>query len=280
MAVSGITGISTGETYQIGTEVVRVAESQPAVLRVKRGVGGTDRGDHSRRAPIFEDNFLSVERGVLGTSADSHDAGTDLLFDVIEVEREVQDTTVANHTKNVELFLGHVVIVERGVLNTVAAEHVNGTLVMDFPAPPNPDGVAITGATCGQVPPLISDPTDDGDVVRDDAEQVAVSLAEFELSSDRSSVPGEAIDFTVVNDGSIVHNFRVVATELAPDALPLDGQAVDESQFDEVGGFPNALQPGDTLVVNEDLPPGSYVLFCNVPGHYGEGMRFGFEVTQ
>ena len=278
--VSGITGISSGDTYQVGSELVRVTETQPAVLRVERGVGGTDRGEHSRRVSIFDDNFLSVERGVLGTSASPHDAGTDLLFDVIEVEREVQDTTVADHTKNAELFLGHVVIVERGVLNSEAVEHENGTLVMDFPAPPDPDAVAITGATCGQNPPIVSEPTEGpGATPRDDAEQAAVSLLEFEVIVDRVSVPGEPVDFTVTNDGTIIHNFRVVATDLAPDALPVDGPVVDESQFDEVGGVESPLQSGETLVVNEDLAPGSYVLFCNIPTHYGSGMFTSFEVT-
>ena len=280
VVVSGITGISSGDTYQIGSELVRVTETQPAVLRVERGVGGTDRAEHSRRAPIFDDNFLSVQRGVLGTSASAHDAGTDLLFDVIEVEREVQGTKVTNHTRNAELFLGHVVIVERGALDTDAVEHVNGTLVMDFPAPPNPDEVAITGATCGQNPPPTPGETEDpGATPREGAEQAAVSLDEFEMTVDRASALGEAVDFTVTNDGTIFHNFRVVATDLAPDALPLDGPVVDESQFDEVGGFSSLLQPGEQLIVNQDLAPGSYVLFCNVAGHYGSGMFTGFEVT-
>ena len=228
---------------------------------------------------IFDDNFLSVERAVLGTSASSHDAGTDLLFDVLEVEREVQGTKVADHTKNAELFLGHVVIVERGALDGEAVEHENGTLVMDFLAPPDPAAVAITGATCGQNPPPTPDGTGPSATPREGAEQAEISLLEFEVLPSRASVPGEPIDFTVTNDGTVAHNFRIAATDLAPDELPVDGTVVDEGQFDEVFGFSSLLEPGEEFIVNEDLAPGSYVLFCNVPTHYGFDMFAGFEVT-
>ena len=277
VVVSGVLGLSAGQTYQIDDELVLVTASQPAVLRVDRGVGGTDRGEHSRRVTIFEGNLLEVERGVLGTSAASHETGTSLFFDVLEVEREVGATTVEDHTKNAEMFFGQVVIVERGVLNTDAAGHENGTLVMDFPAPP--DAPAVTGATCGQNPaPLATAESPDED--RDDAPNVAVSLTEFQLDIEPTSATGGLLDWIVANDGTAIHNFRVIETDLAPDALPLDGNSVDEEAVDVVGGFASPLQPGDDTVKNIDLNPGSYVLICNVPGHYGEGMRVAFEVTQ
>ncbi len=278
--VSGTTGISAGETYQIGSELVRVTDTQPAVLRVERGVGGTERAAHSRRVAIFDDNFLSVERGVLGTAATAHDAGTDLLFDVIEVEREVLGTKVEDHTKNAELFLGSVIIVERGVLNSEPAEHENGTLVMDFPAPLDPDTVITTGPTCGQNPPLIADATEGPSATpREGATQVRILLTEWGALADPSSVPEGPVDFTVVNDGAVVHNFRIVATDLAPDALPVDGPVMDESRVDVVGGFTGALVGGDERFVSADLPPGNYVLLCNVPTHYSLGMVTSFEVT-
>ncbi len=278
IVVSGTTGISVNETYQIDNEFVLLTDIQPATLRVERGVGGTDRAEHSRRVAIYEGNLLAVERGVLGTSAASHDADTELLFDVLQVEREVLGTTVVDHTKNSEVFIGHVIIVERGAFDTDPAGHDNGTLILDFPPPP--DAPSVTGATCGHNPPLVSS-TPGGPVATPsaDAEAVDVSLTEFELTADPTSVPGEQIAFTVTNDGVTIHNFRLVATDLAPDALPLDSLGVDESQFDEVGGFSGALQPGDSLVASEDLAPGNYVLFCNVPTHYQLGMFTSFEVT-
>ena len=215
---------------------------------------------------------------MLGTSAVFQDAGTSLFFDVLEVERAVEDTTLENHTKNAEIFLGHVIVVERGAFDTEPAEHENDTLVMDFPPPP--DAPATTGATCGQNPPLIVENGGEGDELRGPpATEVGISLVEFDVIPSVTSAPAEQIDFSVVNDGTTVHNFRVVQTDLAPEDLPLDGQTVDESAFDDIEGFAGALRGGEEKIDNADLAAGSYVLFCNVPTHYASGMFVGFEVT-
>jgi uncharacterized cupredoxin-like copper-binding protein len=71
----------------------------------------------------------------------------------------------------------------------------------------------------------------------------------------------------------------VAATDLAPDALPLNGPGVDEGQLDIVAGYTGLLAAGDTRLAQADLEAGTYVLFCNVPGHYGAGMFTSFEVT-
>ena len=85
---------------------------------------------------------------------------------------------------------------------------------------------------------------------------------------------------TVTNDGTIPHNFRVIATDLAADALPLDGAEVDEESADlEVVGSIALIGPGDSQTAAAELPPGGYVLICNVPGHYENGMFVDFEVT-
>ena len=73
-------------------------------------------------------------------------------------------------------------------------------------------------------------------------------------------------------------NFRVIATDLAADVLPLDGDQVDESQLDVVSSSDN-VSVGNETSVNPDLPAGSYVLICNVPTHYGNDMYLAFEVT-
>lgn len=278
MVVSGTSGISIDGTYQIDNELVLVTDVQQASLRVRRGVGGTEAAAHSRRVPIYEDNFLEVERGVLGTSASDHDAGTTLLFDVLEVEREVGENKVEDHAKNAELHLGHVVEVERGALDTEPVEHANGTLVLNFPPPP--DEPAVTGATCGQNPPVGGDggglPMDDD---RDDAPNIGVSLVEYSVTVDAESAEDGTLDWDIANDGTTVHNFRIVATDLAPDALPQDGDVVDEGAVDVVGGFESALPAGQSAFQQNDLDPGSYVLICNVPTHYGLGMYTSFEVT-
>ena len=114
-------------------------------------------------------------------------------------------------------------------------------------------------------------------------ETVAVSLngAPFEVLVKPSSVAAGAVDFEVINDGAgLPHNLRVIRTDLAPDALPVDGDTnmVDESRVDVVASSQDLLQ-GETETVSATLPGGSYVLICNLPSHYLAGQYTAFSVT-
>jgi uncharacterized cupredoxin-like copper-binding protein len=67
---------------------------------------------------------------------------------------------------------------------------------------------------------------------------------------------------------------------LPVDGLPEEDNAVDETSDElEVLGRTEDLDAGDSETVSATLDPGSYVLICNVVGHYGLGMQLGFEVT-
>ena len=108
---------------------------------------------------------------------------------------------------------------------------------------------------------------------------VGVRLAEFAVEPSMSSVPSGTVTFNVSSEGAIFHNFNIIATDLAPDALPVDGAlfAVDEEQVDVVANTAN-LNPGEQATLTVDLPAGSYVLICNVPTHYQAGMTVAFTV--
>ncbi len=110
------------------------------------------------------------------------------------------------------------------------------------------------------------------------AGKMAVTEKEFSVSVDQSSIAAGNVEFDVKNAGSIVHDIRIIKTDLAPDKLPVAGGLVDESQVDVVGKI-DTVSPGLTQTVNVQLEPGKYVIICNVPGHYQLGMRTGFTVT-
>ena len=108
---------------------------------------------------------------------------------------------------------------------------------------------------------------------------VDVSLSEFMVEPSVDSVPAGTVTFNVSSDGAIFHNLKVVATDLAPDALPLDdtGFAVDEEQVTVVGSTAD-LEAGEAEELTVELEAGSYVLICNVPTHYDVGMTVAFTV--
>jgi uncharacterized cupredoxin-like copper-binding protein len=117
---------------------------------------------------------------------------------------------------------------------------------------------------------------------------VNVRVQEFAVIPDTTSAPAGEVTFTVTNSGpDDVHEFVVVKTDLAPEALPTESNgSVDEAgegiePVDEI----EDIAVGDTQTVAVDLDAGSYVLMCNIydkaekESHYQQGMHTAFTVT-
>lgn len=116
---------------------------------------------------------------------------------------------------------------------------------------------------------------------------VEVTLQEFAVAANPSTIGGGEVTFDATNNGpNDPHELVVFKTDLAPDALPTqENGAVDESGegvelIDEIEEFP----VGETQSMTLDLDAGSYVLICNIydedeqESHYQEGMRLAFTV--
>jgi uncharacterized cupredoxin-like copper-binding protein len=108
-----------------------------------------------------------------------------------------------------------------------------------------------------------------------------VTLQDFKIRLDRTSAPAGKVSFDVENKGPSTHEFVVFKTDLAPDALPTDANGeVDEhgkgvETVDEI----EDIEKGATPSLDVDLEAGTYVVICNLPAHYRQGMRAGFTAT-
>ena len=116
---------------------------------------------------------------------------------------------------------------------------------------------------------------------------VDVTLQEYSVLPSESSSPAGSITFQVENTGpDDVHEFVVIATDLAPDALPTDesGVVLEEGEGMEVIDEIEDIPVGDTQSLTVDLESGSYVLICNIyeedegEAHYTQGMRTAFTM--
>jgi uncharacterized cupredoxin-like copper-binding protein len=109
---------------------------------------------------------------------------------------------------------------------------------------------------------------------------IDVTLADFKMELGESSTPAGTVTFKVKNEGPSVHEFVVFNTDLAEDALPRndDGDVAESDEFAPVDELED-IAKGSTPTLQVDLPAGSYVLICNVAGHYRQGMHAGFTVT-
>lgn len=123
------------------------------------------------------------------------------------------------------------------------------------------------------------------------ATTVSVALQEFAVLPSVASVPAGTVTFVAKNIGpDDVHEMVVVRTDLAPDALPVDkdGKAAEEGTGITSIGETGDIAVGETKEASFELPPGKYLLICNIvqtepdgslEAHYKVGMRTGFTVT-
>lgn len=99
---------------------------------------------------------------------------------------------------------------------------------------------------------------------------------------DQPTVKAGAVEFDVTNwSGSVLHEMLIVSVDNPNAPLPYDytRARVPEDQV-KVMGEVSDLKPSATKALNITLAPGSYLLICNVPGHYAAGMVAPFAVSQ
>jgi uncharacterized cupredoxin-like copper-binding protein len=112
------------------------------------------------------------------------------------------------------------------------------------------------------------------------AGSVAATEADFTITLDPTNASAGDVNFAITNQGPSTHEFVVFKTDLAPDDLPTsDDGTVDETgtgveHIDEVEDI--AAASDATLDVNLDA--GNYVVICNLPGHYQQGMHAALTV--
>lgn len=112
---------------------------------------------------------------------------------------------------------------------------------------------------------------------------VAVSLGEDDgklfLRPATTSTHAGTVTFAVRNTGSMLHEFVVLKTDTPAGKLPT-GAGGTAKEVGRIGAVPQ-IAPGSATqyLTFTKLEPGSYVLLCNVPGHYSLGQYAAFTVT-
>jgi len=97
----------------------------------------------------------------------------------------------------------------------------------------------------------------------------------------QSTVKAGEVHFDVTNwSRSVLHEMLVVAVDNPDAALPYDPiqGRVPENQIKTLGET-KELRPNESETLSLKLTPGTYLLLCNVPGHYAYGMYTALTVT-
>ena len=136
--------------------------------------------------------------------------------------------------------------------------------------------VAAFAAGCGSSGKASSDPASS---VADTAQTAATGgapastidakLSEFAITTNSPVAKSGKVAFKATNDGKISHEMIVLKTNTPAGSLKVtNGRVSEKDSVGEVSNIATGKTDGNTL----NLKPGKYVLVCNLPGHYQQGM--------
>jgi len=106
-------------------------------------------------------------------------------------------------------------------------------------------------------------------------------MAMMSIRIDKPSIKAGTVTFEVTNwSRSVIHEMLIVAVDNPTAPLPYDyvQGRVPEEQV-KVLGEVEGLQPNATESLSVALEAGSYLLICNIVGHYASGMVTPFSVA-
>ncbi len=101
-----------------------------------------------------------------------------------------------------------------------------------------------------------------------------MSKAPMGIKIQPAVVPHGKVVFKVTNTSkTVIHEMLLAPIVNANAALPyIDKEnRADEENTHDLGEV-SELDPGKSGELSVDMKPGTYILFCNVPGHLGAGM--------
>ena len=127
-------------------------------------------------------------------------------------------------------------------------------------------------------------PTEAGATGGGAAATVEIKMGEFYFSPKNATAKAGTTTIEAPNEGSVEHELVLFKSNKNPAKLPTEANGeVNEEKLDkeaEEAGEIADVEAGDTKSEDFKLTPGKYVMFCNLPGHYAQGMYGTLTVTE
>ncbi len=107
---------------------------------------------------------------------------------------------------------------------------------------------------------------------------VNATVKDFAIALDPTTASVGEVTFDITNEGPSTHEFVVVQTDTAPGDLPVENDEVTEDSLTVIGEQED-IAASTTANLTLTLDAGQYVVFCNITGHYSQGMYAGLTVS-
>ncbi len=109
-----------------------------------------------------------------------------------------------------------------------------------------------------------------------------MAMMTMSITADPATIPPGEVTFQAVNDSSeLVHEMVIARIRDPKQPLPY---SMDSMEVDEDGaglrGKLSELGPGQSGAVTLTVKPGTYMIYCNIAGHYMLGMWTLVTVTK
>jgi uncharacterized cupredoxin-like copper-binding protein len=105
---------------------------------------------------------------------------------------------------------------------------------------------------------------------------LTIEMGDFFFDPKDATAEAGSVTISAPNVGGVVHELVVFKSDADPASLPVSGAEVDEAALEEQGaelaGEIEDVEAGQTKSGSFDLTLGKYVMFCNIPSHYAQGM--------
>jgi uncharacterized cupredoxin-like copper-binding protein len=111
-----------------------------------------------------------------------------------------------------------------------------------------------------------------------------IKMGDFFFAPSNATAQAGPTTIEAPNEGSVEHELVLFKTNMDPAKLPTEASGgVDEEKMDQIaeeGGEVPDVEAGETKSGKFHLTPGKYVMFCNLPGHYAQGMYGTLTVSK
>jgi uncharacterized cupredoxin-like copper-binding protein len=111
------------------------------------------------------------------------------------------------------------------------------------------------------------------------ATPIQVTLHDDRIEFDESLVPAGRLALDIRNEGVLVHEVEVFSGASEGQVLTVSRAVADTTGLELVDEVENILGGSAALLV-VDLSSGTYLIICNLPGHYQSGMSTYITVEE